>query len=202
MSNIRPKTDNSSRLAKHEELFGKIQRTDSKFQFSFSCLPPHSLFDIFLSLLKATNILLFQTLIAITYLKKCCNKNTMAQRVSKDNFYLFFKKKKILIPSKNGFICLYQLLVSNSTDCLQMAKNVFSLFYISSQVIELHILLSKQAGRCTVMRTQRNGLITWCVMAPGSEQCCKPLCLTYADELYLAFSSTATKQNLKEEKKK
>ena len=39
-------------------------------------------------------------------------------------------------------------------------------------------------------------------MAPGSEQCCKPLCLTYADELYLAFSSTATKQNLKEEKKK
>ena len=39
-------------------------------------------------------------------------------------------------------------------------------------------------------------------MAPGSEQCCKPLFLTYADELYLAFSSTATKQNLKEEKKK
>ena len=38
-------------------------------------------------------------------------------------------------------------------------------------------------------------------MAPGSEQCCKPLCLTYADELYLAFSSTATKQNLKEGKK-
>ena len=83
-----------------------------------------------------------------------------------------------------------------------MTKNVFSLFYISSQVTELHILLSKQAGRCTVMRTQRNGFITWCVMAPGSEQCCKPLFLTYADELYLAFSSTATKQNLKEEKKK
>ena len=39
-------------------------------------------------------------------------------------------------------------------------------------------------------------------MAPGSEQCCKPLFLTYADELYLAFSSTATKQNLKEEKKR
>ena len=38
-------------------------------------------------------------------------------------------------------------------------------------------------------------------MAPGSEQCCKPLFLTYADELYLAFSSTATKQNLNEKKK-
>lgn len=137
---------------------------------------------LFISLLRATNILLLQTLLVITYMqkKKKQKKNVMAQRFVNDNFYL---KKKT--HSEQKFIYPHQLLVlfQNSIDHLQMVKNLFTSFYFSSQVIELYILISKWAERCTVMRTQRNRFITQYIMASGSKQCCKPLFLSHADKL-------------------